>query len=539
MVPRLKPAWLLPALGLLLAGVVLFIYQDSLFNPAKDRLYQLLEKMDIVKVKEDTEAINSKELLRKYYQDFGYRKTWTDLSYENNKYRLMLLDMLRYADSLGLDRKDYHADYVSKFDSLSRLPGFDFSQYESENELIFTDAALSFLYHVAYGREIEIGYNGVKYNIDSSRITRVFNQLLENKNWRSALDSLEPRVPQYQMMKKELNRMAALLRDSSGPDTSTVANTPGGKATALRKLIAYGCIPDSIPIDSLTAAGWLAGFRNFQSMVGLDTTGLMDKKTMAALNFPLARRVTQMKESLNYWRWTGRLREREFILVNIPATRLRIVNQDSVKNISMKVIVGKTTSPTPSFTAYIYRVITYPYWVVPLSIATKEMLPKIKKNVGYFENNSLQVLNNKDEIIDPQTVDWKKYTEKYLPFTFRQSTGCDNSLGVLKFDLNSPYSIYLHDTNAKGLFGKKDRFLSHGCVRVERPMELAQYLLDNSLDSTKMDSLQQCLKDQTPTEIPLKKRYPVLLLYMTADIDENGHLKFYKDVYLKEEKSPA
>ncbi|MBL0310728.1 MAG: L,D-transpeptidase family protein [Bacteroidetes bacterium] len=488
-------------------------------------------------VKEDSETINSKELLRKYYNDFGYSKKGTGSSYEDNKYRLMLMEMLRHADSLGLDRRNYHDEYINRYDSLASLAGFDNSQYESENELIFSDAALSFLYDVAYGREVEIAYNGVKYHIDSTRIIGIFDQLISDKNWRGALDSVEPKIPQYLLMKNEMNRMVTVLHNLTGIDTEVVNTTTKGEVAAIHKLKVYGCIPDSLNVDSLTHVETANSYKRFQRMMSLDTTGILDKKTTESLNFPLSVRVSQMKESLNYWRWTGRLLEREFILVNIPAARLRIVNRDSVKNISMKVILGKTTSPTPSFTAYISRVITYPYWVVPISIATKEMLPKIKINVEYFENNNLQVVNNKGDIIDPRQVDWKKYSKNYLPYTFRQSTGCDNSLGVLKFDLNSPFSIYLHDTNARGLFGKKERFMSHGCVRVERPMELANYLLDNSLDSTKIFNLLQCLKDQIPTEIPLKKHFPVLLLYMTADIDENGHLRFYKDIYLREKSS--
>jgi murein L,D-transpeptidase YcbB/YkuD len=282
-----------------------------------------------------------------------------------------------------------------------------------------------------------------------------------------------------------------------------------------------------------------SSLRDFQRMVGIDTTGKLDAKTIAAFNEPLAYRVEQIKESLNYWRWTGRLQEPEFILVNIPAARLQVVNHDTARDLSMKVIVGKQEAQTPSFTAYISKVIAYPYWNVPFSIATKEMLPKIKKSVSYLEANNLQVLNAKGEEVDPNTINWKKFSAKYLPYRIRQSTGCDNALGVLKFDLNSPFSIYLHDTNRRDLFGRKERFMSHGCIRVEKPMELANYILANGLDSTTTAKLNQCLKDEKPTEFKLKKNFPVLIFYMTADIDANGFLKFYNDVYKKEESKKS
>jgi len=518
------------------------LVKKPFFASAKDRVYDLLHSKEKVKVKDDSERITSRAFLFKYYDYFGYKQLWTDSAKVNDKYRDMLISMLQHADSLGLDRKDYHQDYIAKFDSLSHLPNFDYAEYESENELIFTDAALTFLYHVAYGKEINIGFNGVKYNIDSARILNVFKDLLLAGNWRSTLDSLEPRTMQYVALKTELNRMNACLNGRPGLDTAKVSADGSTRTTLIGKLKAYGVMDDQLNNDSVTAAQIRAGVKAFQKIMSADTTGKLDDKTIAALNFPLTKRVCQIKESLNDWRWTGRLKEREFILVNIPAARLQIVKSDTTKDISMKVIVGKLATQTPSFTSYITGVTTYPYWVVPFSIATKEMLPKIRKRIAYLEDNNLQVIDSKGKVIDDvEGLNWNRFSPTYFPYTIRQSTGCDNSLGVLKFDLNSPYSIYLHDTNAKGLFNQKNRFLSHGCVRLEKPMVLAEFVLREGLDTSTVAKLNQCMADQKPTEFRLKKKLPVLILYMTADIDETGSLKFYNDVYGVEEKkvSPA
>src|ERR1043165_7694043 len=470
-----------------IAGLLILIFRK---NDTRDRLLSLLHLKKSVTVEGDTETINSRELLQKYFDHFGYEAKWTDTTSAHGAYRDMLIEMLHKADSLGLDRSDYHEDYVRKFDSLSRLPNFDMSAYESENELIFTDAALSFLYHVAYGKEIpRIEFNGVKYNIDSARIVSVLNNLMVHRDWQGTLDSIEPHTVQYNFLKSELNRMQAFIYRYPAIDSMTVSASDSGKTAAIIKLKAYSFINDTISIDSVTRPELRSALVSFQRMMSFDTTGGFDAKTLSALNFPVKNRLKQLKESLNYWRWTGRLREKEFILVNIPAARLQIVSNDSLKDMSMRVIVGKKDTKTPSFTAYITKVITYPYWTVPISIATKEMLPKIRKRISYLDDNNLQVFNNKGVEMDPKTVDWNRYSEKYFPYTIRQSTGCDNSLGLLKFDLNSPFSVYLHDTNRRDLFGKKDRFMSHGCVRVEKPMELAKYILGEGLDSTAMTRL--------------------------------------------------
>ena len=528
---------------ILLAVVVTIdlIVKRPFFASAKERITEILQnKKERLRVKEDSVKITSREFLTKFYDRFGYQQTWTDSAKINDRYRDMLIQMLNHADSLGLNRKDYHQDYITKFDSMSHLPKFDYAEFESENELIFSDAALTFLYHVAYGKEINIGFNGVKYNIDSARILTVFKNLLASGDWRKTLDSIEPKTTQYLTLKTELNRVSSYLRKAPTLDTALVSATPESRTTVVNKLKAYGLIDETISSDSISNDALKRGIKGFQKMMSADTTGKLDDKTIAALNFSLSRRVEQLKESLNDWRWTGRLKEREFILVNIPAARLQIVKADSTKDVSMKVIVGKLTTQTPAFTSYITKVITYPNWTVPLDIATKEMLPKIKKRIEYLDENNLQVLDNKGNEIDPKDVNWSKYSTKYFPFTIRQSTGCDNSLGVLKFDLNSPYSIYLHDTNAKGLFGQKNRFLSHGCVRVEKPMVLAEFVLREGLDTSTISKLNQCMTDQKQSEFRLKKRFPVLILYMTADIDENGNLKFYNDVYkIEEVKKPA
>jgi murein L,D-transpeptidase YcbB/YkuD len=318
-----------------------------------------------------------------------------------------------------------------------------------------------------------------------------------------------------------------------------VSATTPEKDVLILKLKAYNLIPDSLSDDSVSSVDLRIALKNFQRMMNADTTGKADAVTAIVLNFSLSKRAGQIKESLNYWRWTGRLKEKEFILVNIPAARLQIVREDSTKDVSMKVIVGKTATKTPQFTAYISKVITYPYWTVPISIATKEMLPKIRRRISYLEDNNLQVINSKGIEVDPKTVGWERFSEKYFPYTLRQSTGCDNSLGVLKFDLNSPYSIYLHDTNNRNLFGKKERFLSHGCVRLEKPMVLAEYVLREGLDTSSVSKLNACMKEQQPKDFILKKRFPVLIFYMTTDVDENGNLKFYNDVYADEKKKPA
>ena len=516
----------------LIVTVAALLVGKKLFSDNKGKALTLLKSNEKIVMSGSSERINNRVLIEKYFELHGYSPLWTNKSAGKAQNRNRLLSLLVYADSLGLNSSEYHTGYVLLYDSLVKLENFEGSETETETELIFTDAGLSFLYDVAYGKAVKrFSYEGVKCRIDTVKVLNLFHELVTSISPASILDSIEQQNLQYRKLKKVFQKFNTSLCQ---PDYKEVRIAEGakGEAAALTKLKALGLLTTG----SCSAGEFKSAMLEFQKMISADTTGVLDAPTREALNVPLAERMEEIKKSLNYWRWTNRVPDKEFILINIAAARLQVVSKDSLRNLSMKVIVGKEDTRTPSFTAYITQVITYPYWTVPLSIAVKEMLPKIKRRLKYLDDNNLQVINSKGQEVNPSFVAWSRLSKNYFPYTIRQSTGCDNSLGVMKFDLNSPYSIYLHDTNVPELFNRKNRHLSHGCVRLEKPKELAHFILDNGPDTVQIPRIDSCMKDQKPNEFKLKKRIPVVLLYMTADIEETGRLKFYKDVYGLEEK---
>ncbi len=238
-------------------------------------------------------------------------------------------------------------------------------------------------------------------------------------------------------------------------------------------------------------------------------------------------RRKQLITTLNYYRWTHHFGFEKFIVVNIASASLRYYEQDNVR-LSMNVIVGKPLTRTPRFSTYCTRVILYPYWNVPRSIAVKELLPKFRRSPAAIDALNIQVLNRQGKVIDPATIRWSAYNSRNFPYTFRQTTGCDNSLGVIKFDLSDPFSVYLHDTNFRRAFKSGSRYLSHGCIRVEKPLELGNLLLENKLDTNYLNA---CVDKANPTIIQLKQPIPVFVVYMIAETDTPGAVHFNKDVY--------
>lgn len=242
-----------------------------------------------------------------------------------------------------------------------------------------------------------------------------------------------------------------------------------------------------------------------------------------------------IEKTLNYYRYLNRFGGEQFILVNIPAAQLTVFNRAGQRTLPMEVIVGKADKATPRFNCNLTEITAYPYWNVPASIAKKEILPKVRQSVSYLDSQNMEVLNARDQPVDPESINWGSVSTSDFPYRFRQTSGCHNSLGLIKFVLNGPPAIYLHDTNARQLFDETtDRWRSHGCVRVQQPVELANYVLG----STKFDEgfYNRCLVDQKPQSFKLPKPFPVFVTYLLADVDAQGKLVYYKDVYRLEKK---
>lgn len=238
-------------------------------------------------------------------------------------------------------------------------------------------------------------------------------------------------------------------------------------------------------------------------------------------------KAKQIAVSMNFYRWIHHFNFEKFIVVNVASATLNYY-ENNIETLFSKMIVGKPTRRTPRFDATCREVILYPYWNVPADIALKELVPKYKKSPGLIDKENMQILDVKGNVLNPYSINWLQYNSSNFPYRLRQSTGCDNSLGIIKLDLTSPFGVYLHDTNEKGLFKSNSRYRSHGCMRVEKAIELGNYLLNNKLDTA---FLQACVKGEKPIALQLEKPVPVFVVYLTAELTDNGVVNYYRDVY--------
>jgi L,D-transpeptidase YcbB len=230
--------------------------------------------------------------------------------------------------------------------------------------------------------------------------------------------------------------------------------------------------------------------------------------------------------AMNYRRYFAVNHPLEYILVNIPETGAKYYRNDILK-LKMRTVVGRKDKPTPTIASYITNIVTFPHWNVPQSIGVKEILPKVKKNDNYLEQNSFEVVYSRGKVVDDSKLNWKSYNETNFPYYFRQATGSRNSLGVLKFNFQNPYEIFLHSTSWKGAFALDYRFQSHGCIRLEKPLELAKILLPDEINIRELKSGKKNTASKT---IKLPVPIPVFIIYVPVTVVGNK-VVFLPDVY--------
>lgn len=301
---------------------------------------------------------------------------------------------------------------------------------------------------------------------------------------------------------------------------------------AIQSLVSKGYLKEGS--DSLT---YVAALKIFQTHNGLKADGKVGQHTATALNESTLNKVLRAALVLDRMRQTDKYPEKH-IRINIPEYLLRYYVKDSLKRVH-NVIVGKPENQTPELKSKVRNIVVYPYWKVPYSIASKEILPEAKRNVKYFSRNNFKVYKHDIEI-NPSTVNWKKIKENSFPYEVIQQPGPENSLGIIKFEFHNNYSVYVHDTPTKYLFKTDVRAYSHGCMRCQDPVDLAKTILDydsirKKRNDITADSLDSLLTVGENYSIKLKDQIPIFVEYNTVSADRENFI-FHLDIYRRDEE---
>jgi murein L,D-transpeptidase YcbB/YkuD len=355
------------------------------------------------------------------------------------------------------------------------------------------------------------------------------------------LAQVEPPYPGYRRTIQALHAYLDFAKGYDGNPLPAMKQTivPGDPYPGVPQLIRFlrrvGDLPAGadVPADQAVYGGPLVdAVKNFQRRHGRDPDGRINTQTLADLNVPLRSRVRQMQLTLERWRWLPVVAHAEPIVVNIPEFRLRAYDGLYQAALTMKVVVGKAYGhDTPVFHDNMEYVIFRPYWNVTYSIARAELVPHIARDPDYLAKKGFDVVDSRQEVVASGTVTRDVLDQIRAGKLFiRERPGPKNSLGLVKFIFPNNFNVYLHDTPAHQLFSRSRRDFSHGCIRLEKPADLAAWVLRDNPGWT-MDRVRAAMNGSTTQQVNLVHPIPVFILYGTAVVTEDGLVHFCDDIY--------
>jgi L,D-transpeptidase YcbB len=501
----------------------IFPAQLSFAQVNPERLKQFIHSEELMK---STDITHKKEIVE-YYTLTNYAFSW--ISEQNDYNRDILLKLLEDAGKAGLNRQDYQWKFIESFSSQPAILKTNDDSVIAE--IKFSDAAIHFFSDFMKGNtKPALRYDGLNYTPSCNNIAQLLAECT-SKNQLCLLDKWEPKMQEIILIRKKIEQLKGLTSSEFFKEEKIISAKVNHLNKPLLKKLYYLGISDFLELTSDKEIK--EKVKEAQRQFNLLADGVLRSTILKELNVPVATRIEQLDLSINYYRWLYCLtREQTVIVVNIPAAYMKVYDQKGVK-LEMRMVVGQPSTPTPTLSSRISEVILYPYWMVPRSIATKELLPAIKRNPGYVNANSFQIINSEGKVVDPHKIDWQSMTASNFPYIIRQSTGCDNALGLLKLDFYNPFSVYLHDTPFKNFFTFNKRYFSHGCMRMEKPMELGHMVLKNN--SIAIDTLTEkgCIHNQSPIVVKADVKMPVVVWYNPAGTDSTGRVIFFEDVYKK------
>ncbi|GAB3428388.1 L,D-transpeptidase family protein [Massilia solisilvae] len=462
-------------------------------------------------------------------------RTWLDRFYAPRKYApawdastaSAALWVLRQATLQGLDPLDYGTESLQRQLRSGQAGAADF-------DVALTAAMLHYLADLRVGRVRSEYHTRLpdarlkQYDpVERLRVGLAAGKL------RAAVQAAEPQSWQYQRVKSALASYRELSRQPYPPLPKPRAKVaPGGSYPAAKalfeRLVLLGDLPAEAPPPRAGIYGvrMKEGVQRFQARHGLVDDGVLGRATIDALNVPPAQRARQLELTLERLRWLPDFGPGPLIVVDLPAYRLLALHDGSAEGpLEMRVVVGSIKSETPLFIGQMRYLEFNPYWNVPSSILEKDILPKLERNHAYLRQNEM-------ETVPPgaSTADLKAGRAR-----LRQRPGPKNSLGAIKFAMPNPMDIYLHSTPARELFKRSRRDLSHGCIRVENPAALAQYVLGQQ-GQWNADTIRGALQPGPTRHVDLARPVPVVLFYATATVDSKGRPRFAADIYGRDAK---
>jgi L,D-transpeptidase YcbB len=478
-----------------------------------------------------------REPIKRLYESVDFVPLWIKNEAPTSQ-AAALIETLRASRLKGLNPGDYEAEnLVMQSRSLQGASAAAQATFDAT----LTQSTMRYISDLRIGRvnpkhlQVDIDVQAKKYDLPAF----ISQQVVSAGNVPSVLEQVEPPYAGYRRIESMLKQYLALMAKGDGakvPGSARViapGNAYDGTAPLAERLRLLGDLAQGESTASYSGA-LVDGVKHFQARHGLAADGKLDTATLREINTPLGTRIQQIDDALERWRWMPTEFQQPPVLVNIPEFRLRAYSEDHQLALSMNVVVGKAApTQTPVFTDEIKFIVFRPYWNVPPGILRRTVIPGILKSSGYLTRERFEVTDSSGKLVSPNDdLVAGLRSGKYF---VRQKPGPANALGLIKFMFPNTYSVYLHSTPSTELFSRSRRDFSSGCIRLEKPAELAAFLLRNQRDGQQpwTASLAQKAMDAGADnrQVNLAVKVPVLILYVTAVAEEDGTIHFFDDIY--------
>ncbi len=540
---------LLVLLGILLSFLssATFCLAEPVSNLISENLRKQLEySQTCPPYKVGQEPCYASNALPLFYRNRDYRPAWVT-EHGIAPQADALIATIRQASLEGLNPADYHLAKIENLLSVARFLKekglWSDPKLVADLDFLLTDSFLIYGDHIMNGRVDPMTLKSTWFNYRKrADLPETLAVALEQNRVADTLDGLLPHYSAYHRLREGLARYRAIADNGGWPSVpagpTLRKDMVSDRVSTLRlRLLAEGDLPPGDDTSGpLFDEKLETAVKAFQRRNGLDDDGAVGANTLEALNVTAAERVEQLAANMERWRWLPEDLGPRTILVNIADQTLAVIEQGR-KALGMRVVVGQPYWSTPVFSAEMTYLVINPYWNVPPGIARKETIPKTRRDPGYLRKNDLKIISGWGEdthVVDPSTINWHTVSYRNFPYRFRQDPGPENALGRIKFMFPNKYFVYLHDTPARNLFQKSGRAFSHGCIRVEHPLELAEYVLQGT--EWNRERIEAVIEKGAEKIVRTPQPIPVRIFYWTAWVDENGVAQFRPDIYGRDEE---
>jgi len=467
-------------------------------------------------------------LVAGFYERGGFKPYWSSWAAVDQ----MLL-AIEDAYLEGLEPHEFHQQELSSLRARASPSNDELARMD----ILLTDAFFALAYQYRFGKVDPRSINP-EWNIIRSFERGDPTLLLEEfqaGDLRSAMAGLAPRHDMYMRLRDALAQYRQLQADGGWqevpPGPTLRADMSDPRVPPLRaRLRVTGDLDPTAPVAGERFDGQLErAVKGFQHRHGLNADGAVGKATLAQLNVPVQTRIQQLRLSMERGRWLFDVADPNALFVNVAGFQLFLM-RDNHLLWRTRVMVGERYRQTPLFRGEMTYLELNPTWTVPYSIATKTLLPEIRKDPDYLQRKNMLVLDRSGKQVDPAGIDWQAISPRQFPYVLRQMPGPENALGQVKFMFPNEHAVYLHDTPQRYLFSSEMRAFSAGCIRVEHPLELAGLLLqgDPRWDAAR---LQQVLRTGNRQVVTLTNPINVYIAYFTALVEADGLVHFWADIY--------